>query len=503
VLTTKSLGSINQTDIPERGAQVKQMRRIFESAKTVVIWLGPDNQAHQAPLAIDSVRQITNFLCQKLGISFEDLMSEEEVYHEIIFKNKGQIPLPHECDFVTKDMWESLLWLYKHPYFTRLWAIQEINATKYRMAHCGSEIIQWVAIELVAGYIILETTFSKSHGFTNAFCWWASTAPSGLRQAKNWLHMLYLASNFAATDPRDVIYGLRGMMKSEEAGWLLDPDYSKSTLQVYRDSVEAAFIDYKTTNALLYVSGVEDPSWVPRWDRPMLFRNPFRFGKPVPWKPAGESRPVWSIDKDANVLSLTGFVLDSIEFVEPYYETFFGSTMIASDEGKLELKQAWHRILGTMTKSLSHIPFSNSILAATATSFSFGLDKMCDPTDERCLFHNFVAYLKNVLDEETYNKYISLDTSEECKDGNGDAFGKPVWDFEYPVASFFITKRKMIGCSVTSTTPGDLVYVPLGCVYPLVLRPDSDQFRIRGFCFVHDIMQGEKQDSPGRVVEIR
>jgi hypothetical protein len=108
-----------------------------------------------------------------------------------------------------------------------------------------------------------------------------------------------------------------------------------------------------------------------------------------------------------------------------------------------------------------------------------------------------------VLDEETYNKYISLDTSEECKDGDGDAFGKPVWDFEYPVASFFITKRKMIGCSIASTTPRDLVYVPHGCVYPLVLRPDSDQFRIRGFCFVHGIMQGEKQDSQGRVVEIR
>jgi Heterokaryon incompatibility protein (HET) len=351
------------------------MRRIFETAKTVVIWLGPDNEVHQAPLAIDSVRQITHFLCRKLGISFEDLTSKEEVYHEVIFKGKGQIPLPHECDFVTEEMWESLRWLYKHPYFTRLWVIQEINASKHRMAHCGHEIIPWVAIELVAGYIILETTFSKSQGFTNTFCWWASTAPSVLRQAKNWLHMLYLASNFAATDPRDVIYGLRGMMRSAEGGWLLDPDYSKSTLQVYRDSVEAAFIDYKTTDALLYVSGVEDPSWVPRWDQPMLFRNPFRFSKPVPWKPAGESPPVWRIDKDANVLSMSGFVHDSIEFVEPYHETFFGSTMIASDEGRLELKSAWHRILSTMTKALSHIPFKNSILAATANSFSFGIPR--------------------------------------------------------------------------------------------------------------------------------
>lgn len=478
------------------------MRRIYESAKAVVIWLGPDDEDKKAATAIGSVRQITNFLCRTLDILPEQLSSVEEVYHKVIFQNRHRIPLPQECDFVTMDMWESLLWLYRQPYFTRVWVIQEINANKHRMAYCGNEIIEWDAIELVAGYIILDTDFSKSHGFTGAYCWWASTAPSELRQAKNWLHMLYLASNFGATDPRDVVYGLRGMMSCEEGGWLLDPDYSKSTLEVYRQTVEAAFVNYKTTNALLYVSGVEDPSWIPRWDRPMLFRNPFRFGKPVPWKPAGESRPVWSIDENKNILSLSGFVFDSIEYAEPYYETFFGSTIMASEEGKLELNKAWNRILGMMAKSLPHVPFSNSILAATAVSFSFGLDHKCQPSEEAPLFRNFVAYLKKVLDDETYNKYISNDTSVECKDGDGDVFGKPVWDFNYPVASFFITKKKVIGCCIASTAPGDLVYVPHGCTYPLVLRPNSDQFRIRGFCFVHGIMKGESQNSAGRTVEI-
>ncbi len=192
------------------------------------------------------------------------------VCHEIIFKNRGRIPLPHECDYVTDDMWKSLLWLYMHPFFARLLVIQDINANEARMAHCGDEVVQWEAIELVAGYIILKTSFSESHGFTNSYCWWASTAPPELRQSQNWPHMLYLASNFSATDPRDVIYGLSEMI----TGYLLDPDYTKDTLSVFRDSVEAAFIDFQNSNALAYVSGVEDPPWVPRWDRPMFFRNP-------------------------------------------------------------------------------------------------------------------------------------------------------------------------------------------------------------------------------------
>ncbi|KAK2591518.1 hypothetical protein QQS21_010793 [Conoideocrella luteorostrata] len=492
---------INQKDIPERGAQVKQMRKIYESAKTVVIWLGPDTEGHAA-VAIDAVRHITRFLCKQLHILPENLASVEEVYHDVLFRNRNKITRPGECESVNKEMWQALLWLYKQPYFTRVWVIQEINANKSRIAHCGNKTIEWDAIELVAGYIILDPDFSKANKFTEAYCWWASTAPSELRQAKNWLHMLYLASNFEALDARDVVYGLRGMMNCEEGGELLDPDYNKSKTEVYRQTVKAAFINYKTTNALLYVSGVEDPSWIPRWNEPMLFRNPFRFGKPVPWKPAGNSPAKWRIDEDKNILSLKGFVFDSIESVEPYFETFFTSASMISKGRKLELNSAWHRILRTMADNPSHVPLNNSTLTAAAVSFSFGLDDTCEKTDEHPLFCNFVAYLKKVLDDEIYNTYISRDTSEECKEGNGDDFGKPVWDFNYPEASFFITKGKSVGCSIALTAPGDLVFVPFGCTYPLVLRPNRDQFRIRGFCFVPGIMKGEIEEITEREVEI-
>ena len=45
----------------------------------------------------------------------------------------------------------------------------------------GNTIVRWEAFELVISNIIVETDFSQSYGFTEAFCWWASTT---LRQAK-------------------------------------------------------------------------------------------------------------------------------------------------------------------------------------------------------------------------------------------------------------------------------------------------------------------------------
>lgn len=324
-----------------------------------------------------------------------------------------------------------------------------------------------------------------------------------LVQPNNWPLMLYLASNFSSLDARDVIYGLRGMMKIDKGAELLEPNYSKPVKEVYRDSVEAALVNFDKTDILLYVHGTEDPSWVPRWDIPMLFRNPFRFGKPLPWRPAGETSPVWNIDKQLSILALSGFSIGPIKFVEPYNESCFGNAMIESNEGRKTLKEVWQRILGTMQNSQLHVPFTADELTAAATSFSFGLNEKSDPANEHLLVQRFVAYLEIALDEETFNKYIPADVSEDSKNVDGRLFGKPVWDFKYPESSFFITEDKSMGCSISSAKPGDVVYVAHGSTYPLVLRPDGEEFRIRGFAYVHGLMHAEKKDLGVRVFKIR
>lgn len=128
----------------------------------------------------------------------------------------------------------------------------------------------------------------------------------------------------------------------------------------------------------------------------MVFRNPFRFGRALPWRPAGETKPIWNIDKELNVVSLTGNIIDVIRFVEPYSENFLGNMMIIeSGTGREILRQVWQRILTTMEKGQSQTPFDTGMFTALVTSFSFGLDENTDPADERYLLHNFFAYLKS------------------------------------------------------------------------------------------------------------
>ncbi|KAF3939357.1 hypothetical protein ABW19_dt0206404 [Dactylella cylindrospora] len=488
---------IEQEGVSNRGEKIKQRKRIFENADAVISWLGPDPD-NQASKAVSSLKTISDFLCKKMNIKPSDLKQIGSVC-EFVFKHRTTLPVPDDTEFSTPEVWKNLAWFYSLPYYTQFGAIQELNAGKSRFAQCGYEVVEWDVVELVAGYLIMETDFSKRQGFSKSNVWWAATTTE-LKRPENWLFMLYLASNYGCLDPRDVIYGLRGLMKFSKGAEILKPDYNKQTLEVYRDSVEAALVNFENTNVLLYLTGKENPSWIPAWNEPMLFRNPFRFGNSVPWKPAGDTKAVWSIDKDQNLLSIDGFTVDTIKLAFTYNETYFGNTTLNSEEGKATILKGWKEILGNIeTGTSASTPLSREILNSAASAFSYGLNETSVPTEETYLLLNFVAYLKIVLDEETYQKYVPAELTEEAANTpnvDGLQFGKPVWDFTYPPSSFFVTESGLLGACVSETAPGDIVAVPLGSTYPHVLRPDGDNFRVRGFTYTYGVMHGERKDSP-------
>ena len=478
------------------------MRLIYSNAQRVLAWLGPGTDDGQEAIAISSIRRISDFLCTRLGVSVIDLRSLSNIYQDLVLKNRKNLPLPNHLDFITDGMWKSLIWLYSHQYFTRVWVVQEISANHERLVHCGREKIEWELVDSVAGYIIMEPAFSSKFGFSDTNCWWVSTITEMARNPRNWLSILYLASTYSCMDPRDVIYGLSGLIEVPSGIGLLDPDYNKPVLEVYRDSVEVSLLTFHSTDVFTYVTGTTTPSWIPRWNESMLFRNPFRFGRSLPWEPAGTTTPIWNIEKGTNILSLTGFRVDSARFSEPYNEGFFSNAMIDSNMCKSLLRPAWQRILATIEKSQSQRPIAGTALSAVATSFSFGLDENTDPADETYLMRNFIAYLKLVLHEDTFGKCIPQDLAEEGRHGDGHLFGKPAWDFKYPESSFFITNEGLFGCSISDVQPGDQLCVALGSTYPMILRPNGEEFIMRGYTYVHGLMNGERQDLERRVFRI-
>ncbi|KAJ4151618.1 hypothetical protein LMH87_012308 [Akanthomyces muscarius] len=227
----------------------------------------------------------------------------------------------------------------------------------------------------------------------------------------------------------------------------------------------------------------------------MLLRNPVRFGSPMPWRPAGDFEAHWAVDRENFNLSLKGSFLGGVRSASTYRETVFRGGPPASGELDLDLASTWQKILCLVAESQDNgFPLSEDTLTACATSLCYGQDEACKPAEEAKLARNFVAYLKSVLGVEDSAKYTGSSFSGPDEQGDGTVFGKPVWDFEYPESSFFVMHDRSMGCCIAPVAPGDGVFVPLGCTYPLVLRPDGERgFRVRGYCFVHGAMHGERQ----------
>jgi hypothetical protein len=139
----------------------------------------------------------------------------------------------------------------------------------------------------------------------------------------------------------------------------------------------------------------------------------------------------------------------------------------------------------------------------------FSLNHKINSSEKLELLHNFVACLAIVLadDQAMLATYISSDLLEESKFADGHAFGKPVWDFQYPDSSNFVTKSNFVGCAIATTQPGDEVFVSLDSTYPMVLRPkdtgDSRIYVIRGFAYVDGVMDRERAGSNSMIFQIQ
>jgi hypothetical protein len=47
------------------------MKRLYENAKKVQVWLGADTEEHKTATTVDAVQKISEFLCEKLDISID------------------------------------------------------------------------------------------------------------------------------------------------------------------------------------------------------------------------------------------------------------------------------------------------------------------------------------------------------------------------------------------------------------------------------------------------
>jgi hypothetical protein len=237
---------INQSDVDERGRQVAKMGQIFERCTKVIVYLGTD----LAPILPRGSFPSRHPL-RRLG-------------------DGSVVPRLRSSQTLRKATLESLL---KRQYFNRIWVIQELLLAPGAVIRVGDVDFWTDSVPWSADMVKWDSLPAP----------WIQYMGKG-QFVKRQLHEVLKMTSFScASDPRDKLFGLLGLMESgagkEQASWV--PDYSLSPQHVFIGLFAHYMmnLDDFEVFVLREAAGLEapprSPSWLPRWDSQQIWPNLF------------------------------------------------------------------------------------------------------------------------------------------------------------------------------------------------------------------------------------
>lgn len=256
---------IDQENVEERSAQVTRMADIHRSASKVIIWLGP--AADNSEIAMETLRSISSRInVHWAKLTIEGIDTNETDFDLISFMKKMELD---------DETWESLFHLLERAWFSRLWIWQEVFLAQDRAEIvCGDDFMCWgcfrKAILLLSENYYLSGYPEITLSITRA------RQISSLTDGLTISTILRKTEYALCSDQRDRVYGILHLIEKAVRPDI-QPDYTKSTIDVFRDLMLTMAIRHKDLS-LLTSCGLSDfptpmPSWVPNLSEPVRCRE--------------------------------------------------------------------------------------------------------------------------------------------------------------------------------------------------------------------------------------
>ncbi|KAE9368201.1 HET-domain-containing protein [Stipitochalara longipes BDJ] len=267
---------IDQENGEERGKQVQMMREIYENACEVIVWLGEESPS-------------TN-----CAMEFLDLGSRQEDPRDWFLRSVVDRGLTYQAQ------WKAIILLFRKPYWTRVWIIQEIGYASRLAIMCGSKVVSWeVIVSCQSAWVeVRDRPISQSlrgklptmRGVSNLeqcalFLGFGTNkadkdslilalhttreAISMKAKPKNLIELLAMHRLALATDPRDKIYAVASLAADCRSP-PLPVNYALSPWSVYLQTLKFLLETWGNLDFLVLSGTNQDrlylwkpPSWVP------------------------------------------------------------------------------------------------------------------------------------------------------------------------------------------------------------------------------------------------
>ncbi|KAI1335731.1 heterokaryon incompatibility protein-domain-containing protein [Xylariaceae sp. FL0016] len=254
---------INQNDNDEKSHEIQLMRHVYHRAMSVIVWLDP---------LPDSIVAIEVLVEMARNIQFGGMTASQgqQIYGQV--EQRARVL--------------SLARFLANDYFNRLWTVQEVASSRALEVICGNHSILWEDLSQVLVFFgnpemvgFLQRTDqmdvvscnqdSLRHGQMTCQVKAHMTRDLSFNLART----LMSFRSFKCKDPRDKVYALLGLVGGVSHP-LVEPDYNKSEVQLYKDVARYVFTIEDTAKPLftLPMAGVGHwrrlealPSWAPDW----------------------------------------------------------------------------------------------------------------------------------------------------------------------------------------------------------------------------------------------
>lgn len=341
---------INQQDDVEKAIQVKMMRDIYVSALKVLVWLGPSTKGSH--LAMDNIAPLD----EATGVLPQSLFT----------KHRMRTRLPGKDD----PFWPALVDLYARPWYNRLWVQQEAILAKDIEVLCGNKSLPWAPFASFATKMFeyspdaLARAFDAQwHGCSNIIAQAQMQGYTYIRDIDTMRSSeangckppfgtyLSLGQKCKVTNPLDRVYGLLGLLASEELVRYIDIRYDWEPWQGYLYFCKA-YIERDPALALFSMAGCvskpkELPSWCPNFDsQPNVYSLYCNYpGFCAGFEPGGPRRSQVRTSAASNTITVPGFRLDRVKAVtkaaNPLYDSITqweGPTGLAAKHNQYHLE---------------------------------------------------------------------------------------------------------------------------------------------------------------------
>jgi hypothetical protein len=522
---------INQDDDEDKSQQVRLMREIYGTASPVVVWLGSPPQACLAHAFFNQLSILNSRNASERAVLLPTLINDDN------------------------PEWLAFRKLLSHPYWARVWVVQEIVVGLTVDVYYGDESWKWDEFAKTVCSLLPEekgTLLRKINRLEGlpvphfAGVEKVSMIDRVRSQYKisqqdhhnlaSLARILLDFSDSLATEQKDRVFAFLGIT-SASTDDSLQPDYSKTDREVFevvaRHSLQTKlpFLYFSLAGLANGIKSDDWPSWVLDLRRASGTRLPFPLWDFRTYQASAKSQPkVVDIPEADHEIGVEGVLVDEIDFVAKTESAIYPDEAAQlSQHGRFiaepDMLAFCERELSRYEEAWEIVQRRLKIYAPNGQSRkeAFWRTWLCDMSSN----HESERYFG-----EYYKKWMKLgwpkigkgrliydrDSSKSSPDQGGatlpenhnDLASQDLLDLTwFPLRlslisfrrQFAVTKNGYMALVVPGIEVGDVICVFSGAETPHALRRDQGEasctkYRLVGDAYVHGWMDGEKFKDP-------